>query len=348
MQRDKLRWTLGNIEQISAWLLQWRHIHEQTGQHLLLDSICLTAALKHFPAANALTAVATIDNEPVAAGIFVRCSFGRWTTYQPSQLPVGVWLTTRPEQTETLLLTLAQCLPGFVLTVSLTQQDPALNQRPVESTQLDTLDYITTAKMTLNQPFADYWATRSKNTRQNLSKIQNRLLTDGLTASFQVQQTTEQIIAGVNTYAKIEQHSWKSAGGTAITENDSQCQFYQQWLGSLGQEHAEIWYLQTSEGTMAADLCIKRARTLIILKTTYAESWAKYSPAFLMHVRGIEHCIATGIEHIEFYGPAMDWHRKLTSELRVMYHVNFYRFSVLKLLKQRLRQRKKIAIVHAD
>ena len=348
MQRDKLRWTLCNTDQLSAWLPQWQQLHQQTGQHLLLDSVCLTNALKHFPVSNALTAIATIDDKTVAAGIFVRCGFGRWITYQPSQLPIGAWLSIQPEHTETLLRVLAQYLPGFTLTVSLTQQDPALQPRPVESAQLDTLDYITTAKMTLNQTFADYWATRSKNTRQNLSKIQNRLQTDGLSASFQMQNNAEQLIAGIRAYAKIEQHSWKNAGGTAITENDTQCQFYQQWLGALGSEHAEIWYLQTPEGPVAADLCIKRANTLIILKTTYAEPWAKYSPAFLMHIRGIEHCIESGIEHIEFYGPAMEWHRKLTAELRVMYHVNFYRFSGLKQLKQLLHQRKHKAVASAN
>lgn len=336
MQQNNLCWTFYDHQDELSWKPRWLALIKQTGNHLLLDPACITTAIRSFPAKSLMIAIATIDENPVAAGVFVHRGFGIWSTFQPSQLPMGVWLSIMPDQVESLLQSLSRRLPGVVLKVSLTQQDPAIAARPAESIYLDTLDYITTAKMTLNQTFPDYWASRSKNTRQNINKINNRLQNDGVHTWFDAVHSAQQLVDGVATYAKIEQNSWKNAGGTAITEDDSQCKFYQQWLSSLGPDNAEVWFIQTDAGPIAADLCIKRDHTLIILKTTYLEQWAKYSPAFLLHVRGIEHCIDSGIKHIEFYGPAMDWHRKLTNELRVMYHVNFYRFSFIKQLKKLL------------
>jgi hypothetical protein len=333
MDADKSIWTIYQHSDVRSWKSCWEELHEQTGRHLLLDSACITAAIRFFPAKSVLVAIASVDGKPVAAGVFVNRGLGVWSTFQPSQLPIGAWLSIIPTQVETLLRSLSIKLPGIVLKISLTQQDPALTPRPTESLHLATLDYITTAKMSLNQTFSDYWASRSKNTRQNLNKINNRMQNDNIHARFETKHLKQQLIDGVAVYANIEQNSWKSAGGTAITENDAQCKFYQDWLSTLGPDNAEVWFMQTDSGPIAADLCIKRDNILIILKTTYLEQWAKYSPAFLMHVRGIEYCIQAGIKNIEFYGPAMDWHRKLTAELRVMYHVNFYRFPILKQIK---------------
>ncbi len=338
---DNLSWSLFETTNVPVWQDAWENLHQQTGNHILLDMKCLKAALTHFPAQNAFTAIATAGEQIIAAGIFVRLSMGRWITYQPSQLPMGAWLNLYPEHVEALLTQLANKLPGLVLTISITQQDPNLFARPNSTAKLDTLDYITTGKMVLDTPFSEYWATRSKNTRQNLNKINNRLQSDQLTSEFKVVQAAEEFAAGVQLYGQIEQKSWKNAEGTAITENDVQSRFYIELLTSLGAAEAEIWRLDTAQGTVAADLCIKRDKTLIILKTTYLEDWAKYSPAFLMHVKGIEYCTNAALENIEFYGPAMEWHRKLTDNLRTMYHISYYHFSVLKTLKNELKNIKK-------
>lgn len=337
---DKLNWSLYPTANLALWQAQWQTLHQQTGAHILLDIVCLKTALTHFPAPQAVTAVATANGKVVAAGIFIRLGLGRWITYQPSQLPLGAWLTVLPEDLERLFSSLCNKLPGVVSTISITQQDPQLFARPATTAKLDTLDYITTGKLPLRSPFTDYWATRSKNTRQNLNKIYNRLQADQLSADLKVISDAQKFAEGVLLYGQIEQKSWKNAEGTAITENDVQSRFYIDLLTALGSSEAEVWCIETPQGTVAADLCIRRGKTLIILKTTYLEEWAKYSPAFLMHVKGIEYCTEIGLESIEFYGPAMEWHRKLTDDLRVMYHVNYYHFGILKKLKTLLKQTK--------
>ncbi len=333
---DGLSWSLYNASDIESWKSAWEYLHSQTGRHILLDLTCLTAALNHFSAPDALTAIASSNGQVIAAGIFVRQSMGRWVTYQPSQLPMGAWLNLSPDGLEPLLSSLSAKLPGVVLTVSITQQDPNLFARPVTTAKMDTLDYITTGKLPLALPFHEYWAARSKNTRQNLNKINNRLQSDNVTAELKIVDNADEFASGVKLYGQIEQKSWKNAEGTAITENDVQSRFYIDLLTALGSAEAEIWCLDTEQGTVAADLCIKRDHTLIILKTTYLEDWAKYSPAFLMHVKGIEHCTNAGYKNIEFYGPAMEWHRKLTDNLRTMYHVTYYNFQALKRIKKLL------------
>lgn len=335
---DGLSWSLYKTSDVESWKSAWELLHSQSGRHILLDLTCLRAALNHFPSPNALTAVASRNGQIIAAGIFVCQSMGRWITYQPSQLPMGAWLNISPDCLVHLLSSLSGKLPGVVLAVSITQQDPNLFVRPAATARMDTLDYITTGKLPLALSFNEYWAARSKNTRQNLNKINNRLQSDNLTAELKIVDTEDEFAAGVKLYGQIEQKSWKNAEGTAITENDVQSRFYIDLLTSLGSAEAEIWCLETEQGTVAADLCIKRDKTLIILKTTYLEDWAKYSPAFLMHVKGIEYCTNAGYENIEFYGPAMEWHRKLTDNLRTMYHVTYYNFYALKKIKTLLRK----------
>ena len=81
---------------------------------------------------------------------------------------------------ETLLAALARKLPGAVLAVGLTQQDPSSFPRPADSPRLQTLDYIETARLPVAGSFDDYWAARGKNLRQNMKKQRAKLQQDGV------------------------------------------------------------------------------------------------------------------------------------------------------------------------
>ena len=89
----------------------------------------------------------------------------------------------------------------------------------------------------------------------------------------------------------------------------------------------------------AIDRLNLRDKTLIILKTTHDENQKGTSPAHLMRHDVIEDAFNTGeIERIEFYGPAQDWHLRWTDDVRVIYHLNYYRSPLVSHLHRLTRQ----------
>ena len=45
------------------------------------------------------------------------------------------------------------------------------------------------------------------------------------------------------------------------------------------------------------------------------------------------------IHTIEFYGPVMDWHRRLSEEMRTLYHINFYRWPMVEKIRRYCQKR---------
>src|SRR5262249_16497467 len=124
-------------------------------------------------------AFAHMGDRLVAAGILRRIRAGQWTTFQPSQLPLGAWITDPAPNLIELMDSLSSALPGLTWMISITQQDRYLVQRPALEAKLDSLDYIETAWIDVNQTFEQYWEGRGKNLRQNSRKSRRKIETDG-------------------------------------------------------------------------------------------------------------------------------------------------------------------------
>jgi hypothetical protein len=94
------------------------------------------------------------------------------------------------------------------------------------------------------------------------------------------------------------------------------------------------------DGVVAAsDLCLVRNGMLVVLKTTYDETLKPLSPALLLREDELQWIFAQGNIHVvEFYGRVMDWHRKLTDDVRTMYHLNCYGHSWAPVIKRTLRR----------
>jgi hypothetical protein len=72
-----------------------------------------------------------------------------------------------------------------------------------------------------------------------------------------------------------------------------------------------------------------------VLKTAYDESIGNgLSPALLMREEATRAIFGAGrVARIEFYGRVMEWHLRWTDEVRVMYHLNAYRWPWLGRLR---------------
>ncbi len=273
---------------------------------------------------------------PIALAIMRSRGLFRWETFQPSQAPLGAWLHDPRYSFAQLLTGLFKALPGFPLVAGVTQQDPDLVPRPDNAGRIETLDYIQTARVSIQGSHDDYWSARGKNLRQNMKKQRNKLEKEGIVTRLELLRQPEQMAQAVADYGRIESNSWKAQGGTAIHPNNSQGRFYRAILESFCRAGKGCVYRYYFGDCLAAtDLCIEGGGELIILKTTYDESLVDgTSPALLMRQEVFKQLFEEkNLNRVEFYGRVMEWHTRWTDEIRTMYHVNGFRYTMLPKLK---------------
>lgn len=316
----------------------WDQLNERLSASALLSSRFIQPCLDHFGNDKIKLAVAQAGETLVAMVLIEPAGYGRWLTFQPSQAPVGCWLSDPNYDLDTLLTGLAKALPDPALQISITQQDPQMMPRPQSSGRMSTLDYITTGRLDIPEDFDGYWQSRGKNVRQNTNKSKNRLEREGIDIRFEIATGADEVRDYIAQFGELESAGWKRETGTAVHIDNQQGKFYTQLLESFMPDDCQVWRYYFDERLVAIDLCLCVDGVLYILKTTYDEEWKRYSPAFMMHLEGVRELVQQPVQRIEFYGPAMDWHKKLTQDLRTMYHITWYRSALLPTLKQLLQR----------
>jgi CelD/BcsL family acetyltransferase involved in cellulose biosynthesis len=280
------------------------------------------------------------DVDGVAAMFVVqRCGIGRWQTFQPSQVPLGIWVARPEHELPDLSDAALRNALGACLVFSVTQVDPRMADRPDDGPTSTASDYIETAWVDIAGSFDDYWAARGKNLRANMRKQRNRLEAEGVVAELKVLEQRDEMTAALARYGQLESAGWKSDQGTAIHPDNAQGRFYLQLLqvgAALGE--AVVYEYLFDGRTVAMHLCLRRGQELVILKTTYDERIDKsLSPAFLLHEDELRCFFAQGQpERLEYYGRLMDWHTRWTGERRTLYHLTHYRWAWLKRLKRKM------------
>jgi CelD/BcsL family acetyltransferase involved in cellulose biosynthesis len=324
-----MSWRIVPAGQFSAHAAHWRALHAAGAASPLLAVEFVEALLAHFGTGQELLASHEAHGVIDAMAILAPGGFGAWHTFQPAQAPVGLWLGRDDQPPGALLQSLLARLPGPALMVGLTQCDPALMARPPESSRLRTLDYIRTARITMDGSFDAFWEARGKNLRSNLKKQRNRLRQDGIVTRLEILRAPDQMAQAVADYGQLEGSGWKASGGTAVDAANAQGRFYRALLESFAARGAASVYRYWLGDRLAAmDLCVEGGGCIVVLKTAYDEQGAgQLSPALLMRE---EACRQLFDEHrfarIEFYGRVMEWHLRWTDEVRTMYHLNGYRW----------------------
>lgn len=319
-------------------LERWRRLHADSGGSPLLAPEFVCAALAVFGGGREQLAWYEQDGRTEIMAILAPARAGVWHTFQPSQAPVGLWLQRDAQPRTAALPGLLRALPGPALMLGLTQCDPMLMARPPQSAGVRTLDYIETARVTLPASFDAYWATRGKNLRTNLRKQRKRLADDGVATRLETCRAVHEMAAAVEDYGRLESAGWKAQDGTAVASTNAQGRFYRTMLEAFAGIGAVCVYRYfIGEKLVAMDLCIEGGGAIVVLKTAYDESVGNtLSPALLMREDATRAIIDGGrFERIEFYGRVMEWHLRWTAEVRVMYHLNAYRWPWLGRLHAR-------------
>lgn len=322
-----MNWTLYSISEFPKFQDQWKKLNEDIGSSPLLDLKFVIPLIDHFSTGSEKVAVFGNPDKPEIMAIITPSRKTVWTTFQPSNAPLGLWLSRDRNLDIMAIKSLITTIPGVVISLGITQQDPLFLTRPETNSSVNSLDYIETAHIDFPENFDDYWASRSKNLRHNMKRQRNFLTKNDIVTRLEVISTGADMKPAVMDYGKIESSGWKGQIDSAVTEGDSQSLFYTDMLSafSISGEGLVLRYYY-DEQLVATDLCLLREKTLYILKTTYDETIKGTSPAHIMRFEYYKSALAAGLLHrVEFYGPLKEWHKKWTNESRTIFHANIYR-----------------------
>ncbi|NUP87813.1 MAG: GNAT family N-acetyltransferase [Burkholderiaceae bacterium] len=318
----------------------WDRLNAERLDVPFLSSYAIAAALAAFGGERTKLLVADEGAEPVAMFLLEAADTWRWSTFQPSQLPLGAWVARADLRLAPLCRDLLRSLPWSVMRLLVSQVDPRQEAQADEAPDIELASYIDTAWLDIAGTFDDYWAARGKNLRQNLRKQRNRLASEGTQTTMRILRSPQEMAEAVARYGALESTGWKSTEGTAIHPGNEQGRFYVQLLEEAARRDEAMVFEYLIDGrTAAMNLGICRGGVLVVLKTTYDESLPKsLSPASLLREDELKHFFAQpDIRRLEYYGRVMDWHTKLTENRRTLYHLTAYRWPLLKTLAQRRR-----------
>lgn len=325
------------ISDFPGFSTAWDALNGAHYAHPLMESRFLSNALEHLGSGQEKLAIFGDQSAPDAILVLSKTRLGAWSTFQASQSPLGALIVKPGTDLAALAKALFEQLPMSCQIFSITQQDPDVLPRPDDQPLLRTLDYIDTARITVDASFEDYWAARGKNLRHNMKRQRNRLGRENVELRLEVLSKPEEMRAGVTSYGDLESLGWKTEKGTAVHIDNAQGRFYLALLEDFASTgNARIYRYHYNDTLAAVDLCVWNRSAFVILKTTYDETMKTSSPALLMRREYFPSIIDNReVERIEFYGKVMDWHTKWSDEIRTLYHVNTYRSATVAKLHNR-------------
>jgi CelD/BcsL family acetyltransferase involved in cellulose biosynthesis len=311
----------------AAYADAWQKLNDRGARTPLLDAMFIGLLLESFGTGRELLAV---RNGSMA--VLEPEGFGRWQTFQPSQAPVGAWVSD-PENppAEGVLRRLVGKLPGLVLACGVSQMDPEIIERPDETRRLHTLDYIKTSRIVFDGTFEEYWAKRPQNLRANVRRRCRRLEEAGTPPRLVTITDPAAMAKAVEEYAALESSGWKGENGTAIAVDNAQGRFYTRLLEEYAKRgEATVFQCRFGDRLAASDLCLHRDGVIIVLKVAYDEQLASSGPSFVLRREELKHLFDSHeFKRLEFYGKVRDWHTKFTDDIRQMYHVTAYRWAMV-------------------
>ena len=340
------KWT---VHGLAAWhdhAAAWRDLNKAMADTPLLDPEFIEPFFSELVDGSTRLAVCNGTDGPLAMTLLQADGHGRVGTMSQKQGPLGFWLQRPGLSVTDLGCSLLKVLPLSSLMFSLTQQDPDIIPRPTDAGRVTTIDYVPTARITLEGSFDEYWSARSKKLRENLRRARNGLERNGRPPRLVELSRPEDMARGVADYGEIESAGWKADIDGAIHADNAQGRYYSEMLtrlASLG--NASIFQFYYGDELVASDICVYRNGTIIGLKTTYDEAEKSTSPALLMRQEMMRDFLDNKrFTRYEFYGRVRDWQTKWSNDFRVMYHANIYRWSWLRAIHQSFSKSEKAEI----
>jgi hypothetical protein len=339
-----VRWTLLPVAAFAEHARTWDALNAAGPCAPLLNSALVECTLRHYGDGGERLAVCGDPAAPVAMTVVRPVLRGWWQTAVPSPFAMGglgLWLQRQDAvPLGEALHGLLRNLPGVASGIRAVLLDPRMLPRPAATPHLETTDTIAVAGLALHQSWPDYWASRGKNLRHSMRRAQERLARDGIRLELRTLEGVAAMGPAIQQHGALESAGWKAATHSAIQIDNALGRFVLELLIAFARDgRARVYQLLLDDRVVASDLCIWQGRTLVILKTAYDELCSDCSPGMLLKRLYFERLFESGqFDRIEFYGKLMDWHRRWTDEVRMLYSVVCDGSGVLRPLLAKLRR----------
>lgn len=117
--------------------------------------------------------------------------------------------------------------------------------------------------------------------------------------------TREYSATMIHRYLKLEQMGWKGNGGTAAILDPRAASLHHDLARDAAKNgRLYVYELRLDGRTIAMSVNIRGGSTMFHWKTSYDESFAKYSPGNLLFRKLFDDCIADGLAEIDFLSPS--------------------------------------------
>jgi CelD/BcsL family acetyltransferase involved in cellulose biosynthesis len=320
------RWTVVPLERsLGSHAEAWDELNRsQFGAHPLLSSLFVDGLLRHF--GNGSEHLCLLGDDTAVRAMCIVRPLNRlmWASFAPAQGQVAPTLVPQPE----MLASLVDSLPGKVLQLDLLSNDPhvggVLGDAPPPMYRLA---HALTMRVGLDGTFESYWNARPRNLSSNMRRYERRLQANGLAPRMVRVTAPDDIVAAVERYADLEGAGWKGRQGTALGSTREQYRFYRNlMLEAAGRGQAVVFELWLNDKLVGSRLALYHDAMLVMLKTSYDETFSAYAPGRLLLRAAIEDAFSLlpgGA--IEFYTDANMDQLEWATDHRWMQHVSLYR-----------------------
>ncbi len=314
------------LEQFPNFSEAWDELNERLyHSHPFLDSCFVGSCVRHFATATDVLAVHGASKRPDGMVLLRRARQGVWRTFLAVQAHIAAVLLDSSLTAGSLL----RGLPGYNFWVDFLCQDPECSCFSSERMEYahDRLPHAITTRVRLHGEFDGYWTGRSKKLRQNVRRYCHWLADDGHKLRLRVVTEPEELAEALHRYGDLESEGWKGTAGSAIHWRNPQGRFYHDVLQCFARKgQAAIYELYCHNMLAASLVTIANSRMLVLLKTTYDVSLAKYSPGRLLLYELLKkEFLERRFNAVEFYTYATPLLLSWATDARAIEHVTVYR-----------------------
>lgn len=337
-----MEWETYSANEFAQHAAHWDAFQGAVAPVPFLESQFLQPLLDEFGTGHEILVIGKDNGRWCAAAIFAPPRLGIWRLFQPPQLPLGPWISAPSLKLSELFDSLIRAVPGYAIALSVRRIDPLFLRRPADRSQLKTFDYVETAWVEVNQPFAVYWKGRGKNLRSNVRKQRAKLESEGVIIAMDCIDDPRRLPEALAEYGQLECAGWKGREGTAVHPSNKQGRFYLRMLENFcSAGRGRVFRYRFNDKTVAMDLCIEAGDRIVILKISYDENHKDVSPSTLLRYEEFQLLFSDKkAKRIEFYGALMEWHTRWTTSRRTLYNITIYRWAWLATLRNTLIRRR--------
>ena len=337
MRSKRVTWHIykdGVLDQLLGRLEKKQY---RNADHPYLESRFVAPLLNIFPHGGEYLAEYHQDGEIVCALVMSEYSRLSAASYVDGVCQISLTYIDNglsAKQLEKIIAELFKKLPKFYLTINFELQDPDLTdiEKFKEINNADVRVCANNTSIPAGVDFETYWQERPKKVRKEIARLLRVLERDGTNVTYRIKECVDDISQGFKHYCGLEGAGWKGEEGTALTESNEQGQFYKQVITEFANSGgSKIHELYFDDKMVASLLTVENDEMIIVMKTTYDEEVAKYSPGRLLDYFMLQNVLSeTGAKKIENYTNASANDQKWFPRVREMYDVTFYRSALVK------------------